>query len=57
MKQNDKNKIISEAISATRKKRKSQVCKTFRFKVDKSSLNSVQKEALKMFFCRVEICI
>ena len=50
MEQNDKNKIISEAISATRKKRKSQVCKTFRFKVDKSSLNSAQKEALKMFF-------
>ena len=50
MEQTDKNKIISEAISATRKKRKSQVCKTFRFKVDKSSLNSAQKEALNMFF-------
>jgi putative transposase len=46
----DKNKIISESISATRKKRKSQICKTFRFKVDKKALTREQKDALKMFF-------
>lgn len=46
----DKNQIISEAISATRSKRKSQTCKTFRFKIDRSSLRKEQLETLKMFF-------
>lgn len=46
----DKNQIIREAISATRSKRKSQVCKSFRFKVDRSSLSATQRDALKMFF-------
>ena len=50
MKQDEKNKLISEAISETRKKRKMQVCKTFRFKIDRSALNNSQKESLKMFF-------
>ena len=46
----DKNNAIREAIRATRIKRKSQTCKTFKFKVDKSSLSKSQSEALKMFF-------
>ena len=46
----DKNQIIREAISATRLKRKNQTCKTFRFKVDRSSLSATQRDALKMFF-------
>lgn len=35
----DKNYAIREAIRATRIKRKSQTCKTFKFKIDKSSLS------------------
>ena len=46
----DKNNAIREAIRATRIKRKSQTCKTFKFKIDKSSLSKSQSEALKMFF-------
>ena len=45
-----KNRIISEKRKKTALKRKSQTCKTFKFKVDKSSLSCAQKEALKMFF-------
>lgn len=45
-----RNKSIREAGIATRTKRKSQVCKTFRFKVDMSSLRAEQKEVLKMMF-------
>ena len=45
-----KNRIISEKRKETALKRKSQICKTFKFKVDKSSLSKSQKEALKMFF-------
>lgn len=50
MRQEEKNNIIKEHASATRKKRESQVCKTLRFKVDKSNLNKDQKEALCMLF-------
>ena len=50
MNQQEKNKAISNAISATRSKRKGQTCKVFRFKIDKSSLNKEQKESIKMFF-------
>ena len=50
MTQQEKNRAISNAISATRKKRKSQVCKVFKFKIDRDSLNKEQKESLKMFF-------
>ena len=46
----DKNNAIREAIRTTRIRRKSQTCKTFKFKVDKSSLSKSQSEALKMFF-------
>lgn len=50
MNQLEKNKIISDAIRATRLKRKDQTCKVFKFKIDKSSLNKEQKESIKMFF-------
>ena len=46
----DKNKIISNAIKATRLKRKSQACKVFKFKVNRSALSKEQKNSLKMFF-------
>lgn len=46
----EKNKILKEAISATRSKRALQTCKTFKFKIDKSSLSKEQKESIKMFF-------
>ena len=49
MNQEEKNKIIRDAISATRSKRKHQICKVFKFKVDRSSLTRQQKESLKMF--------
>ena len=48
----DKNNAIREAIRATRIKRKSQTCKTFKFKIDKSSLSKSQSEALKNVFYR-----
>lgn len=44
----DKNKQIAESMRQTFIKRESQICKTFKFKVDKSRLNKVQKESLKM---------
>ena len=50
MNQLEKNKAISDAIKATRLKRKGQTCKVFKFKVNKSSLNNEQKNSLKMFF-------
>ena len=50
MTQIDKNNAIRNAIRATRLKRKSQSCKTFKFKIDKSSLSKSQEESLKMFF-------
>lgn len=50
MNQLDKNKIISDAIKATRLKRKSQACKVFKFKVNRSALSNEQKNSLKMFF-------
>ena len=43
-----KNKQIAETMRLTRLKRNSQICKTFKFKVDKSRLNCRQKEGLKM---------
>ena len=45
-----KNIAIKESNARTRLKRKSQSCKTFRFKVDRSHLSHSQSEALKMFF-------
>jgi len=43
-----KNKQIAETMRLTLLKRNSQICKTFKFKVDKSRLNCSQKEGLKM---------
>lgn len=50
MNQLEKNKIISDAIKVTRLKRKSQACKVFKFKVNRSALSNEQKNSLKMFF-------
>ena len=50
MNQSGKNQAIRDAIRATRLKRKNQTCKTFKFKIDKSSLSQSQKESLEMFF-------
>lgn len=50
MDQLEKNKLISEKGKQTRVKRKTQVCKTFTFKVNKSSLTAEQKEWLTMIF-------
>ena len=46
----ERNRRIAEAGRATRLKRKSQECKTFKFKVDRSSLTKLQAEQLKMQF-------
>lgn len=46
----EKNMMIREKGKATRLKRQSQTCRTFRFKIDKSSLKKEQLETLKMFF-------
>ena len=46
----EKNMMIKEKSSATRLKRRSQTCRTFKFKIDKSSLKKGQLESLKMFF-------
>ena len=48
--QSDKNKLIGDQRRLTVAKRKSQVCKSFKFKVLRSSLTSSQKESLKMYF-------
>ena len=45
-----KNKMIKDAIKATRSRRKEMQCKTFRFKIDLSSLSKEQKNSLKMYF-------
>lgn len=45
-----KNQTIREGNAQTRLKRKSQSCRTFKFKIDRSHLTSSQKESLKMFF-------
>ena len=48
--QTEKNKLIGDQRRLTAAKRKSQVCKSFKFKVLRSSLTSSQKEQLKMYF-------
>ena len=45
-----KNEIIRQKGKETRLKRKNQVCKVFRLKIDFSHLNIQQRTALKMFF-------
>ena len=46
----ERNKLIGENGKQTRAKRKTQICKTFRFKIDWDRLNKLQKECLKMMF-------
>jgi len=46
----DKNRHIAESMSATLTKRKSQVCRVYKVKIDESRLSSKQKEQLKMLF-------
>ena len=50
MEQIEKNKAIGDARRATAMKRKFQTCKTFKFKINRSSLNKLQKEQIKMIF-------
>ena len=50
MTREEKNNVIKESIRNTRLKRKNQTCKTFRFKIDRSSLSRSQKNSLKMMF-------
>ena len=46
----ERNRLIGENGKKTRIKRMSQVCKTFKFKVDYDNLNAKQKECFKMMF-------
>ena len=46
----DKNNRIRDKGKETREKRKSQVCRVYRVKIDISHLNEAQKEHLKMLF-------
>lgn len=45
-----RNKLIGDNCRHTREKRKTQICKAFRFKIDWNRLNKRQKECLKMMF-------
>ena len=45
-----KNKSISQAIKLTRNKRKNQICKVYKVKIDQSALSSTQKEQLTRMF-------
>jgi len=46
----EKNKTIAQTMRETYAKRKFQICKCFKFKVDKSNLSKHQAEQLKMQF-------
>ena len=46
----EKNKQIAQTMKETRNKRKSQDCKCFKFKIDKSNLSKAQANQLKMQF-------
>ena len=45
-----KNESIRLAMKHTHDKRKNQVCKTYKVKIDQSSLNNIQKEQLSRMF-------
>lgn len=45
-----KNESIRNAMKETHKKRKSQICKTYKVKIDESALSSLQKEQLIRMF-------
>lgn len=46
----DKNESIRQAMKLTHYKRKNQVCKVYRIKIDQSALSSIQKEQLTRMF-------
>ena len=46
----NKNESIRQAMKLTYEKRKSQICKTYKVKIDQSSLNIKQKEQLTRIF-------
>ena len=46
----EKNKQIAQTMKETYAKRKSQICKCFKFKIDKSNLSKEQANQLKMQF-------
>ena len=46
----EKNKNIAQTMKETYAKRKFQVCKCFKFKIDKSNLSKEQANQLKMQF-------
>ena len=46
----EKNIKISQSIRQTKQKRKCQVCKTYRLKIDMSSLSKTKLEHLKIMF-------
>ena len=46
----EKNKNIAQSMRETYTKRKSQICKRFKFKIDKSNLSKQQANHLKMMF-------
>lgn len=46
----DKNQAIRQAMINTHNKRKNQICKTYKIKVDMSALSSLQKEQLTRMF-------
>lgn len=50
MLQLEKNKLIGDKRRLTQAKRQSQVCKTYKLKIDKSRLTLEQSEQLKMYF-------
>lgn len=52
----EKNKRIAESYRQTKLKRKSQLCKVFDLKIDKSRLNAAQSEYLKMMFVEAKWC-
>ena len=45
-----KNKSISQSMKLTRNKRKNQICKVYKVKMDQSALSSLQKEQLTRMF-------
>lgn len=45
-----KNKAISQTMKLTRNKRKNQICKVYKVKIDQSALSSTQKEQLTRMF-------
>ncbi len=45
-----RNEVIKATLKATKEKRKSQICKVYEVKIDKSHLNNESKEHLHVMF-------